>query len=127
MFAFLGNIGFGEIVVIAIVGLILFGERLPEVAKSLGKNLSDLNKSLKETKDSISNPALDLPEAGKDLERNIADIKQSMQETKDAILNPTQDEPFIDKAPKLENPAEDTNKEIYPAPPPDDKNNATNQ
>lgn len=110
LFAFLGNIGFGEIVVIAIVGLILFGERLPEMAKSLGKNVSDLNKALKETKDTVLNPTPDLPEAGKNLERNIADIKQSIQETRDAILNPTPGEPVIDKAPKLENPAEDAYK-----------------
>ncbi|MBI5359751.1 MAG: twin-arginine translocase TatA/TatE family subunit [Planctomycetes bacterium] len=106
MFAFLGNIGFGEIVVIAIVGLILFGERLPEVAKSLGKNVSDLNKSLKETKDSILNPDLNEPinDAVNTLKKEAGDINKILIETKDAVA----DESPIDKAPDMENRTENT-------------------
>ncbi|MFH0802089.1 MAG: twin-arginine translocase TatA/TatE family subunit [bacterium] len=43
----MGNLGFGEIVLIALVALILFGpKKLPELGKALGKGFHDFKKAL---------------------------------------------------------------------------------
>lgn len=48
-----GGIGFGEILIILIVAVILFGSRLPEVAKNLGKSYQQFRKGLAELQSSI--------------------------------------------------------------------------
>lgn len=40
--------GAGEMIVIAIIALLLFGGRLPEVGKNLGKGILEFKKGLKE-------------------------------------------------------------------------------
>lgn len=45
----MGDIGFGEIVVILIVGLILFGpNKIPEFARSLGRAVNSFKQGLRE-------------------------------------------------------------------------------
>jgi sec-independent protein translocase protein TatA len=48
-----GTIGTWEAVVIAVVLLLLFGRRLPEVGKSLGKGIVEFKKGLKGIEDEI--------------------------------------------------------------------------
>lgn len=47
------GIGFSEILVIGIVGLLLFGGKLPEMAFSLGKFIRKFQKSLDDIKSDI--------------------------------------------------------------------------
>lgn len=50
VFAF-GSLGFGEIAVIVAVILVLFGgERVPEIAKALGKGIHEFKKALNEVR-----------------------------------------------------------------------------
>ena len=49
------GIGWTEIVVILIVALLLFGRRLPEVARSMGKSVGEFKKGLKESQDELNN------------------------------------------------------------------------
>ncbi|MCB1196647.1 twin-arginine translocase TatA/TatE family subunit [bacterium] len=52
VFAFLGGIGFPELLVILIVALLLFGaKKLPEIARSLGLGIKEFKKSLKDIPD----------------------------------------------------------------------------
>ena len=52
MFAFLENIGIGELLVILVIALLLFGaNRLPEIARSLGKAIQEFKKAMKGTDD----------------------------------------------------------------------------
>ena len=44
------TLGWPEILVVLVVLLVLFGRRLPEVARSLGKSLTEFKKGMKETK-----------------------------------------------------------------------------
>jgi sec-independent protein translocase protein TatA len=48
------NIGFGELLIILVVVLVLFGaKRIPELAKGLGKGISEFKKGLKDVEDEI--------------------------------------------------------------------------
>lgn len=48
------GLGFGEIVIIAILALLLLGpDRLPDAAKTLGKGLRDLRKATEDLKDQV--------------------------------------------------------------------------
>lgn len=45
--AFIGNLGTMELLIILAIGLLLFGRRLPEVGKSLGKGIVEFKRGLK--------------------------------------------------------------------------------
>jgi sec-independent protein translocase protein TatA len=49
-----GNLGAGEIILILLVILILFGaKKIPELAKGLGKGMSEFKKGLRDVEDEI--------------------------------------------------------------------------
>lgn len=51
---FLGNLGTGEIVIIAIVVLLLFGgKKIPELMKGIGKGVKNFKDSVKGLEDDI--------------------------------------------------------------------------
>lgn len=52
-----------ELIVIAIVALLIFGKRLPDIARGLGKSLTEFKKGIKEAKDVKS-----------DLENEVKDV-----------------------------------------------------
>ena len=43
-----------EMVIIAVVALLLFGRRLPEVGRSLGKGIVEFKKGLREVQDEVT-------------------------------------------------------------------------
>ena len=45
--AFFSGIGPTEIILVAVVGVLVFGNRLPEVGKSLGKGIIEFKKGLR--------------------------------------------------------------------------------
>jgi len=51
--AFIGSLGPWEVIGIVIVALLLFGKRLPSVAKSAGKAVVQFKKGLKDVEDEI--------------------------------------------------------------------------
>jgi sec-independent protein translocase protein TatA len=49
-----GNLGAGEILIIVLVILLLFGaKKIPELAQGLGKGMKEFKKSLKDVEDEI--------------------------------------------------------------------------
>lgn len=48
------GLGFQELMIVGIVAVLLFGKRLPEVAKSLGQSYSQFRKGLNELQSSIN-------------------------------------------------------------------------
>ena len=53
MFAFMG-MGMQELMIVGVVAVLLFGKRLPEVAKSLGQSYSQFRKGLNDLQSSIN-------------------------------------------------------------------------
>jgi sec-independent protein translocase protein TatA len=52
-----GNLGAGEIMIIVLVILLLFGaKKIPELAQGLGKGMKEFKKSLKDVEDEIKKP-----------------------------------------------------------------------
>jgi sec-independent protein translocase protein TatA len=53
----LGGIGAQELLLIFLVILLLFGaKRIPEIARGLGKGMSEFKKAMKEAQDEITKP-----------------------------------------------------------------------
>lgn len=54
------NLGASEILLVVLIILLLFGgQRLPELARSLGKGLSEFRRATQQIQREISNPLLD--------------------------------------------------------------------
>ena len=52
--AFLNNIGFGELLVILAIVLVVFGaKRLPEIARSMGQSVAEFKKGINDVKDEV--------------------------------------------------------------------------
>ncbi|HLG32594.1 MAG TPA: twin-arginine translocase TatA/TatE family subunit [Ignavibacteriaceae bacterium] len=52
-----GNLGAGEIILILLVILILFGaKKIPELARGIGKGMSEFKKGLKDVEEEIKSP-----------------------------------------------------------------------
>lgn len=57
---FLGNLGTGEIIIIAIIVLLLFGGRkIPELMKGLGKGIKSFKEGVKGIEDDIEDETKD--------------------------------------------------------------------
>lgn len=53
--AFLPNLGATELMVVAFVSLLIFGNRLPSVMRSLGKSVTEFKKGVSGIEDEIDN------------------------------------------------------------------------
>jgi sec-independent protein translocase protein TatA len=52
-----GNFGFGEIMIILVIVLLLFGaKRIPEIAGSLGKGINEFKRNIGDAQKSITEP-----------------------------------------------------------------------
>jgi sec-independent protein translocase protein TatA len=53
LFAFLPNLGATELMIVAFVSLLIFGNRLPSVMRSLGKSVTEFKKGVSGIEDDI--------------------------------------------------------------------------
>ena len=81
------NLGMGELLVILIVVLLLFGsKKIPEIAQGLGKGIREFKKSIKEVEDQITTP-----------NNEIRDLKKSFKDVGEHIISPDSEKTDKDK------------------------------
>ncbi len=86
--AFIGNLGPWEWMLILVLGLLIFGKRLPEVGKSLGKGIVEFKKGLKGVDDEIDQAASrrgNLPEHERQYHAPITDGQERRVSREDAV------------------------------------------
>jgi sec-independent protein translocase protein TatA len=64
------NLGTWEIVGIVAVGILLFGSRLPSIARSLGKSVTEFKKGVKDMKEDLN-----APDEPKKIENSAREVK----------------------------------------------------
>ena len=62
-----------EMVIILIVAVLIFGRRLPEIARGLGKSISEFKKGVKEVKDTGDEIVQDVNRVGGDVVNEVKD------------------------------------------------------
>lgn len=79
------NLGTWEIVGIVAVGILLFGSRLPSIARSLGKSVTEFKKGVKDLKSEVEDDEPARLEARREeAKREVAAEKVEKAETKEA-------------------------------------------
>jgi sec-independent protein translocase protein TatA len=53
VFGFLGTLGAQEIIILLLIGVLLFGRKLPEVGRYLGKGIVEFKKGIKGLEDEV--------------------------------------------------------------------------
>jgi sec-independent protein translocase protein TatA len=81
------NLGMGELLVILIVVLLLFGsKKIPEIAQGLGKGIREFKKSIKEVEEQITTPV-----------KEVRDLKKSFNDVGEQIISSANDKTDKDK------------------------------
>lgn len=57
------GIGWTEMLILGLIGLLLFGKRLPEVARNLGKGMMEFKKGMYDIQDDVTSSATSRPVA----------------------------------------------------------------
>ena len=81
--AFLGSIGMPEMIVLGILGVLIFGKRLPEVGKSLGKGIVEFKKGLQGIDDDVEQSSS--TPAAKNLEHQTSATQPAAAEPNEAV------------------------------------------
>lgn len=87
----MGQLGMGEIAVIFIIALLVFGPRkLPELGKSLGKGLREFKKATNDLKSSWDDQVRDI---NREVSSATKDVKDVGNEIENSIKTPSQSTP----------------------------------
>jgi sec-independent protein translocase protein TatA len=100
-----GSIGYQEVLVIGVVAILLFGKRLPDVARSWGNSYRELRRSLNEIKSSFAADTYETPKA----RRPVIDYDDRVSESAPRFVPPTEEEvsaPPADSTPVTDPPTE---------------------
>jgi len=96
--AFMG-MGMQELMIVGVVAVLLFGKRLPEVAKSLGQSYSQFRKGLNDLQSSINYSDIYTPPKSKPASRSSRDDYDDYDEPTAPKFEPPPSEPKVESAP----------------------------
>lgn len=84
----IGGIGGAELMVIAVIAVILFGSKLPEVARSVGQSYTQFRNGLNDIQSSIKH----------EIDRELDEVKRIPEEVEGALNEPdfTKEQPYDD-------------------------------
>ena len=82
---FPGSIGYQELVVIAAVAVILFGGRLPEVARTLGHSYQQFRKGLSDLQSSLNSEVVESYEEKPSYRNSLPDYSDSQEDIAEPI------------------------------------------
>lgn len=88
MIAFLPTLGFGEMVLLLVVGLLLYGRNLPQAGRTMGRFVAQLKRGFQDFKDQM-----DRDESLREVRKTFEDTTREMRnltELPRAIANPLQ-------------------------------------
>jgi len=71
--AFVSMPGTGEWIVLLVIGLLVFGRRLPEVARNLGKSVNEFKKGMREFQDNADEVARDVNKITNEVATEVKD------------------------------------------------------
>ncbi len=86
MFALIPTLGFQEMFVIIVLGVLLFGRNLPDVGKKLGRTVANLRRGMQEFKDQM-----DRDDSIRELRDSVRDVQNEVRRVgamPRAIANP---------------------------------------
>ena len=90
----IGGIGTVEIIVILVIGLLIFGRRLPEVGRNVGRSLMEFKKGVKGIEDDIDNGSKTTSQVHKLSDQSVA--REEVQAAADKMHAPGGDRPASD-------------------------------
>jgi sec-independent protein translocase protein TatA len=124
---FLDSLGTGELFLIVMVVFLFFGpQKMPEIARKLGKVMNDMKKASNDITKEFNKQASPLRDefvsAGNDLKKQVDDLKQEITSTKNIVLESLSTDPKpVPETPAGSNnsgaKAGDDNKANEPSPP----------
>lgn len=77
VFAILPTLGFQEMLVIIVLGVLLFGRNLPDVGRKVGRTVAQLRRGMQEFKDQMNR------------DDSVRELKDSFRETRDELRGAT--------------------------------------
>ncbi len=82
--AIFGAFSHWELLVVLIIALLIFGRRLPDIARSMGKSLTEFKKGINEAKETKDEFVNDVKEIGDDVAKE-AKSAAGLDETEDSM------------------------------------------
>ena len=74
--AFFPTLGWTEIILLAVLGLLIFGRRLPEVGRSMGRGIVEFKKGLSGIEDDLENAGTTPPTDPAQLDDSTTDAEE---------------------------------------------------
>ena len=82
--AIFGAFSHWELLVVLVIALLIFGRRLPDIARSMGKSLTEFKKGINEAKETKDEFVNDVKEIGDDVAKEAKNAA-GLDETEDSM------------------------------------------